>query len=163
MLLSPYKCAVSGPMSVHRTLSVCEMSTQVLWNNAVADQASPNGQTGMMDRDAASNTTATQKNVLLSQLTPREREVIELVVRGATDRELARDLGISTNTINEHIMAIKRKIGAANRVSIATIYYGDTPYYVPAKDEGQAGESPIEVAPAYASYVARCAPGGHRS
>ena len=163
MLVSPYKCAVSGPMSVHRTLSVCDMATQVLWNNAVAGQAPQEGQTGLMDREAAPNTTATQKNVLLSQLTPREREVIELVVRGATDRELARDLGISTNTINEHIMAIKRKIGAANRVSIATIYYGDTPYYIPVRDEGPVGESPIEVAPTYANYVARCAPGGHRS
>lgn len=127
----------------YHTLSVCEMPSQVLWNNAVSGQFPQQGYA-----DAASEAPAIQKKELLSQLTPREREVIELVVRGATDRELARDLGISTNTINEHIMAIKRKIGAANRVSIATIYYGDTPYYVPARDEGPARESPVELDPA---------------
>ena len=75
-----------------------------------------------------------RKRTLLTKLTQRERDVIELVVRGATDREIARDLGISTNTVNEYVMSIKRKIGAANRVSIATQYYGDTPYWMPPKD-----------------------------
>jgi DNA-binding CsgD family transcriptional regulator len=92
-------------------------------------------------------------SLLLRCLTPREREVTELVVRGATDREIARDLHISTNTVSEHLMAIKRKIGAANRVSIATIYYGDSPYYVPVPDQETTSEAPVEASPIYASYV----------
>lgn len=93
---------------------------------------------------------------LLRELTPREREVMALVVRGATDREIARDLDITVNTVNIHLMAIRRKLHVTNRVSLATIYYGDTPYHLVKCEEESARTAPIEVTLAYAEYGHSC-------
>ena len=165
MVSHPGKRAAPGAVLVQHTRPTCEMVAQEFQDTAdiTVDRASQEDLAVMMDRSTLPRTAVIPRDGLLSQLTRREREVIELVVRGATDREIARDLGISTNTINEHIMAIKRKIGAANRVSIATLYYGDTPYFVPAEDEGPARNSSIEVAPAYARYARGYISGGRRT
>lgn len=93
---------------------------------------------------------------LLRELTPREREVMALVARGATDREIARDLDITVNTVNTHLMSIRRKLRVTNRVSLATIYYGDTPYHLVKCEEESAGTASIEVTLAYAGYMRRC-------
>lgn len=50
------------------------------------------------------------------------------MVRGATNREIARDLRISAETAKRHIDAIMHKLGVYNRVAVATLYYGGTPY-----------------------------------
>ena len=93
---------------------------------------------------------------VLRDLTPREREVIALVVRGATDREIARDLGITANTVNIHLMSIKRKLRVTNRVSLATLYYGDMPYHLAQSEEEPTGAAWIDVTPAYAGYMRSC-------
>jgi DNA-binding NarL/FixJ family response regulator len=43
------------------------------------------------------------------RLTPREREVLELVVRGQTNREIARGLGVGLGTVKVHIEHIIAK------------------------------------------------------
>jgi len=50
-----------------------------------------------------------------SPLTAREREVIELVSTGATNREIASVLVISESTVKSHVKHILRKLGASNR------------------------------------------------
>ncbi|HTG46707.1 MAG TPA: response regulator [Actinomycetota bacterium] len=47
--------------------------------------------------------------------TEREREVLELLERGATDREIAASLTISVKTVEKHVGSILRKTGAQNR------------------------------------------------
>jgi two-component system response regulator DesR len=48
-------------------------------------------------------------------LTPRELEVLELICTGATNREIAAHLTLSTNTVKEHASALYRKVSARNR------------------------------------------------
>jgi DNA-binding CsgD family transcriptional regulator len=48
-------------------------------------------------------------------LTPREREVAELLVRGATNPQVARALGISHNTVKTHARAVLGKLGVGSR------------------------------------------------
>jgi two-component system response regulator DesR len=48
-------------------------------------------------------------------LSEREREVLELIASGATNREIADSLYLSHHTIKEHTSSLYRKLGARNR------------------------------------------------
>jgi len=48
-------------------------------------------------------------------LTTREKEVFELIARGARDREIALQLVVSVSTIKKHVQNILRKLHARNR------------------------------------------------
>ena len=54
-------------------------------------------------------------------LTPREAEVLTLVARGFTNREIAATLVISVKTAGVHVSHILRKLNAPNRVEAAAI------------------------------------------
>jgi DNA-binding NarL/FixJ family response regulator len=48
-------------------------------------------------------------------LSPREREVLDLIAGGSTNREIAAALHLSPHTIKEHTSTLYRKLGARNR------------------------------------------------
>jgi two-component system response regulator DesR len=48
-------------------------------------------------------------------LTDREREILDLIAGGATNREIAGELFLSPHTIKEHTSTLYRKLGARNR------------------------------------------------
>jgi DNA-binding NarL/FixJ family response regulator len=54
-------------------------------------------------------------------LTPREAEVLKLIARGYTNREIAEALVISVKTAGVHVSNILRKLDAHNRVEAAAI------------------------------------------
>ena len=54
-------------------------------------------------------------------LTPREAEVLALLARGLTNRELAAELVISVKTAGVHVSNILRKLDAPNRLEAAAI------------------------------------------
>jgi DNA-binding CsgD family transcriptional regulator/tetratricopeptide (TPR) repeat protein len=54
-------------------------------------------------------------------LTPREAEVLSLVTRGYTDREVAEALVISVKTASVHVSHILRKLGVPNRREAAAV------------------------------------------
>jgi pSer/pThr/pTyr-binding forkhead associated (FHA) protein len=53
-----------------------------------------------------------------SNLSRREREVIELLVEGLTDREIGERLFISTSTVRSHLDRISEKTGFRRRVDL---------------------------------------------
>lgn len=54
-------------------------------------------------------------------LSDRERQVLELLTRGKSNKEIAAALGVSVNTINTHVATILLKLGADDRTEAATI------------------------------------------
>ena len=48
-------------------------------------------------------------------LSPREREVLDLIAAGSTNSEIAAALHLSPHTIHEHTSSLYRKLGARNR------------------------------------------------
>jgi DNA-binding NarL/FixJ family response regulator len=51
----------------------------------------------------------------LDQLTPREREVLRLIARGYTYKEIARRLSLSVKTVETHVSAVLRKLQLSSR------------------------------------------------
>jgi DNA-binding NarL/FixJ family response regulator len=51
----------------------------------------------------------------LDQLTTREREVLRLIARGYTYKEIARDLFISVKTVESHVSSVLRKLQLSTR------------------------------------------------
>jgi len=51
----------------------------------------------------------------LDQLTTREREVLRLIARGYTYREIARELTISIRTVETHVSSVLRKLQLSTR------------------------------------------------
>jgi FixJ family two-component response regulator len=55
------------------------------------------------------------------QLTPREREVLELISNGQSNKEAGRELGISPRTIEVHRARVMEKLGARNTADLMRI------------------------------------------
>ena len=53
----------------------------------------------------------------LEPLTGRETDVLRLVSRGSSNREIARDLGLSEATVKSHLLRIFEKLGVGDRTS----------------------------------------------
>jgi len=56
-----------------------------------------------------------------SQLTPREREVLQLITNGQSNKEAGRELGISPRTIEVHRARVMEKLGAKNTADLMRI------------------------------------------
>jgi DNA-binding CsgD family transcriptional regulator len=57
----------------------------------------------------------------LATLTPREAHIVECLRSGATNREIARALGISERTVHKHLEQAYRKLNVTNRASVIAL------------------------------------------
>lgn len=56
-----------------------------------------------------------------NQLTPREREVLQLITNGQSNKEAGRELGISPRTVEVHRARVMEKLGARNTADLMRI------------------------------------------
>lgn len=56
-----------------------------------------------------------------TELTPREREVLQLIARGQSNKEAGRALGISPRTVEGHRASVMEKLGARNAADLVRI------------------------------------------
>lgn len=57
----------------------------------------------------------------LGSLTAREREVLECLTNGLTNRQIARDLGVAEKTVKTHVGNVLAKLGVADRTQAAVL------------------------------------------
>lgn len=55
----------------------------------------------------------------IDQLSPRERDILRGIARGASNKEIARELGIAETTVKIHVQHVLRKLGFSSRVQAA--------------------------------------------
>ena len=60
--------------------------------------------------------------IVLSGLTAKQREVLDLLIEHKTSKEIARRLGISPHTVDQRIQFAKEKLGATSRNEAAAVY-----------------------------------------
>ncbi len=53
------------------------------------------------------------------KLSPREREILGFVARGASNKEIARALDVAESTVKIHVQHILRKLNLTSRVQAA--------------------------------------------
>jgi two-component system nitrate/nitrite response regulator NarP len=57
------------------------------------------------------------------ELTDREKTMLSALARGRTNNELAKELGISINTVKFHLRNLYEKLGFRNRSQAIAFYY----------------------------------------
>ena len=60
-----------------------------------------------------------QEELPPGRLSPREREVLQLLTKGQTNREIARELTVSVSTVKIHVEHILDKLGVSDRTQAA--------------------------------------------
>jgi len=66
--------------------------------------------------------TPTQLDERRATLTPREEDVMERLLDGKTDKEIAADLRLSRYTVSQHVRAILRKLDVAGRGELLAMH-----------------------------------------
>ena len=59
---------------------------------------------------------------LANELSPRQREVLTLLLRGSSVKEIARELDIKPNTVNEHVKALHEHFSVSSRAELLALF-----------------------------------------
>lgn len=62
---------------------------------------------------------ANPKTITSHSLSDRERQVLELLVAGRTNKEIGSELGIEERTVKLHVSRLMRKVGVDNRIALS--------------------------------------------
>ena len=64
------------------------------------------------------------RQVLQNSLTPREKEVLHMVVNGSSTKEIAFDLNINTRTVEAHRQKMMAKLNVVNMTMLVSFAVG---------------------------------------
>lgn len=99
--LRDIRCALAGEAVLPPKLAACLLSEFARLAAATPPPAAPPPET--------------------TALTPREREVLDLIAANAADKEIAAQLSLSLHTVKSHVRNILSKLHAANRREAARL------------------------------------------
>lgn len=75
----------------------------------------------------------------LGRVTPRERQIVDLLSAGASNKEIAKRLNVTERTVKAHLTAIFRKLGLSGRLQLALF----------ALEHGRAAREPEVIGPRF--------------
>jgi DNA-binding CsgD family transcriptional regulator len=116
-----------GPI-VERAILIEQLQFQQRVAEQLAQSASGvlgglGGDIPLLELDEAASTAPWQsRSEVVSDLTRREYEVLQLMTKGATNREIATTIFLSEETVKSHVKRILQKFGVANRGQAVATY-----------------------------------------
>jgi len=73
---------------------------------------------------ASANADVAGRDQARNVLTPRQRDVLAMLRQGKSNKEIARQLGITERTVKAHTGAIFEKLGVRDRMQLALVVHG---------------------------------------
>lgn len=81
-------------------------------------QQQEKSQLGKIKRNNAPQLTEAHNSVMVASLTPREQEVLELLIQGLSNAEIGSKLYISPRTVEKYVSSLLRKTDTSNRAEL---------------------------------------------
>jgi PAS domain S-box-containing protein len=114
--------SVASLLSVSRDLTdqrKAEAERADLYREVVAQQAGMREVVSRLEQDRAYDQQRSAQAIQAEHLTPRELEVLRLLVRGWTNREIAAELRLARGTVKNHVANILATLDASDRTQAA--------------------------------------------
>lgn len=73
------------------------------------------GQLNVVNKEATDSGFQTQPSLASLGLTPRQTDVLALLLKGNPNKLIARELGVSVETVKDHVAAVLRALGVSSR------------------------------------------------
>jgi two-component system CheB/CheR fusion protein len=115
---------MSGASTIPEAVQSMKYGALDFMEKPVDPEALVNGAEAALRRSSRGNSfRAMQKSALdhLADLTPRQQQIVSLMLRGQPSKIIAADLGISQRTVENHRAAIMKKMGAKSLVDLCEI------------------------------------------
>ncbi len=81
----------------------------------VSDRRSASDPLQVVSREAGNGEFQTQASLASLGLTPRQTDVLALLLQGNPNKLIARELGLSVETVKDHVAAVLRALGVSSR------------------------------------------------
>ncbi|MDO9422065.1 MAG: response regulator transcription factor [Herminiimonas sp.] len=119
--LAVFALGARGYCNSHASAAVLQQIASVVLQGGLWIGASLMQRMVGMSAQAVSPAPTTPAKDLAALLTHRELEVAQIVVSGASNKEIAAKLGIAERTVKSHVGAIFEKLGVRDRLQLALL------------------------------------------
>ena len=132
-LMEFIRAGVSGFLLKEATFDECVHTIRSVANGT---NVLPSSLTGPLFSTIAEQAVRRQHalNTSVARVTKREREVIELISEGLSNKEIAQQLNLATFTVKSHVHNILEKLALHTRLQVASYYAQRKPARPPAND-----------------------------
>jgi DNA-binding NarL/FixJ family response regulator len=76
---------------------------------------------GLIEKTLGGTPSSVEPPPEFAQLTPREQEVLQLIAKGCSNREIAEQLYISERTVKNHVNSVLRRLNLRDRTQVAIL------------------------------------------
>jgi DNA-binding NarL/FixJ family response regulator len=118
-ILQSIECGAHGFVPDDASIEAIAEALKLVLSGNVYLPAAVLAEPDAADRPAANDDGPAPAAPELTNLTPRQRQVLDLLVRGHSNREIAKHLGVAQGTVRIHVAAILRALNVRNRTQAA--------------------------------------------
>lgn len=115
-------CAEAGAIGAVRLSATLDELVDAVESAVAGEAVFPPSVVALLVQRVASLTSSSRLRSLPTELTRREREVLELLTDGLSNKEIARRLTLELATVKNHVHHILRKLDVARRTQAAAAF-----------------------------------------